>query len=104
LKTGGLRQEEREEAQGLSCEESNERNGCQHVDRASFRMEIDFPRKGVGIRMGRANATRVRRNPKRSYRGRSYELRVEEPSKLHLTTRMVTSSLKLSPQKSAALS
>jgi hypothetical protein len=33
LKTAGLRPKEREEALMLSCEESNERNSCQHVDR-----------------------------------------------------------------------
>ena len=33
---------------------------------------------------------------------RFYELTVGETSKLHLATRMVTSSLKLSPQNSAA--
>src|SRR6266404_8003917 len=38
LKTGRLRQEEKDEAQGRSCGESNEWNGCQHVDRVSFRM------------------------------------------------------------------
>ncbi len=33
----------------------------------------------------------------------SYEVKVGEPLKSHLTTRMVTSSLKASPQKSAAV-
>jgi len=66
------------------------------------RWRSTFPRKGVGIRMGRANATRSG-GTQAFLSWRSYELRVEEPSKLHLTTRMVTSSLKLSPQKSAAL-
>ncbi len=32
-----------------------------------LRMEIDFPRKGVRIRMGRAYATRAPQNPKRSF-------------------------------------
>jgi hypothetical protein len=33
----------------------------------------------------------------------SYEVKAGEPAKSHLTTRMVTSSLKSSPQKSAAV-
>jgi hypothetical protein len=43
---------------GLTCQESNEWTGCQHVDREAFRMEIDFPTKEEQILRGRVCATR----------------------------------------------
>src|SRR6267143_5577483 len=49
-------------------------------------------------------ALQIPQHLKCSFRGSSYKLILEEPSKLHLTTRTVTSSLKpTSPQKFAAL-
>ena len=42
---------------GLTCEESSELDGCQHVDRVSFRMEIDFLREEERMWTGRVAAT-----------------------------------------------
>jgi hypothetical protein len=71
---------------------------------ASFGMEIDVPseRRNMG-RKHRRHAGGTRRTCSVSLCEISYEVEVGEPSKSHLTTRMVTSSLKSSPQKSAAV-
>ena len=49
-----------------------------------------------------ALAFRMGSHSKRDDSAMFYEFTLEEPSKSHLTTRMVTSSLRLSAQKSAA--
>jgi hypothetical protein len=49
---------------GLTCEESSELHGCQHVDRVSFRMEIDFPGEGERNWTGRVCATPGPAGPK----------------------------------------
>jgi len=82
---------------------SSELDGCQHADNVSFgkqsaQEEVRTRARGIYPSLSsRGSGERAR-----SYDGVSGELTVEVPSKLHLTTRMVTSSLKLSPQKSAA--
>ena len=70
----------------------------------SFGIEIDVPSeiRNLGGKH-RRHAGGTRRTCSDSLGDISYEIKVEEPLKTHLTTRMVTSSLKLSPQKSAAL-
>src|ERR1700674_2797917 len=59
-------------------------------------------RRGTNVDGRYLRWSRSRQDLKCPTRGMLYELTVGEPSKLHLTTRMVTSSSKLSPQKSAA--
>ena len=83
-------------------EESSALDDCQHVDSVSFDMESDF-RKGKNECGRWLRQSRSGQDLKCPTRGMYYELTAEEPSKLHLTTRMVTSSPKASPQKSAAL-
>jgi hypothetical protein len=75
---------------------------CQYAGKVSLRMASDFRRGGPGVSEGNLPQPGVKRAERAASCGLFYELTVEEPSKSHLTTRMVTSSLKLSPQKSAA--
>ncbi len=69
----------------------------------SLGMEIDVPseRRNLGGK-NRRRAGGTRRTCSVSLGDASYEVKVGESSKSHLTTRMVTSSLKASPQNSAA--
>jgi len=64
---------------------------CQHVDSVSFDMESDF-RKGKNECVRWLRKSRSGQDLKCPTRGMYYELTAEEPSKLHLPTRMVTSS------------
>src|SRR5713101_956018 len=68
-----------------------------------FGMEIDVPteRRNLGGKHPR-HAGGSHRTYSVSLGDMSYEAKVREPLKSHLTMRMVTSSLKSSPQKSAA--
>src|SRR4029077_1219055 len=77
---------------------------CQHADNVSFGKEPTCERGGrnVDARPQTSLEAGLTRVSEHSYCGMFYELTVGEPSKLHLTTRIVTSSSKLSPQKSAA--
>ncbi len=68
----------------------------------SFRMESDFQKRKNECRSDACALYELPHDLKHFSRGLSYAVTDGEPSKWHLTTRMVTSSLKSSPQKSAA--
>jgi len=83
-------------------EKSSTLDGCQHIDRVSVLIR-DVPRENkIPRRPLSATPCHARRFGGVSVGGMSYEVIVGEPLKGHLITRMVTSSLKVSPQKSAA--
>jgi hypothetical protein len=86
------------------CGRSKELNASQNSAKGLFPMEIDVPsdRRDLGEKH-RRHAGGARRTCRVFLRNMSYEVKTGEPSKLHLTTTTVTSSLKSSPQKSAAV-
>ena len=69
----------------------------------SIGMEIDVSSESRNLGGTHPGQVGTRRPFSVSLGDMSYEVRVAEPLKSHLTTRMVTSSLKSSPQKSAAV-
>src|SRR5882762_6828750 len=77
--------------------------GCQYVDQGVFQVGYRLPERRRTNLAGRVCATPGPARLKAFLSGMSYEVGAE-PSKSHLTTRMVTSSLKATPpQNSAAL-
>src|SRR5260221_12080606 len=79
-------------------------NRCHPVDGVSLRLRIACRTERKRIWTGRLCGPLGPAGFKAFLVKMGYEVRVEKPSKSHLTTRMVTSSLKPTPlQKSAAL-
>jgi hypothetical protein len=75
------------------------------LTRGTSGMEIDVPRERRNLGGNhRRHVGGTRRTCRVSLGDVSYEVKAEESLKSHLTRRMVTSSLKSSPQKSAVLS
>ena len=87
---------------GMTCERSKRIECCQHVDRVFRDGDRHTEREKNLARERQRRAGWSERDFGESLSDVSYEVKAGEPSKLHLTTRMVTSSLKSSPQKFAA--
>jgi hypothetical protein len=97
-----LRKVDENRTREMTCEKSSALDGCQHADRMSSRLERDFrKRKNESGRDAYATFD-VSHDSKHFCRGLNYSVTDGAASKWHLTTRMVRSSLKASPQKSAA--
>ena len=86
----------------MTCERSKELKAVSMLTRGLFRDGDQRPEREKDLRRKHWHAGGMSRTCSISLGDMSYEVKAGEALKSHLTTTMVTSSLKSSPQKSAA--